>query len=263
MRHTLNAAIFASALVFLMQGTALAQSPPPGANFRDCAFCPEMAVIPSGSVVSGDPYDYDKTEEDQAMRPKITIQRPFALGKYEVTQAEWEAVMGDNPSDVKGKDLPVVRVSWRKVQEFLAQLNVKTGKNFRLPTEAEWEYAARAGHPGKFGFGDDESQLKHYAWYKDNAGPNIHSVGKLKPNAFGLFDTHGNVWEWTADCSGSNYAPNLPTEFAKDWQNFCYRIIRGGSIENYPKSMTAFYKTSLTPVNFSVNLGFRLAQTLP
>lgn len=222
-----------------------------------------MVVIPAGSVPSGDPNDYDDTEEDQAKRPKIAIPRPFAIGKYEVTQAQWKAFMGDNPSEPKGDNLPVVRVTWRAVQDFLVKLNAKTGKTYRLPTEYEWEYAARAGTPGNYSFGDDAAKIGEYGWYKDNAKDIIQPIGKLKPNAFGLYDMHGNVWEWTADCAGSNYAPNLPQDFAKDWQNFCYRVIRGGSVLNFPKALTAFSKGQLTPVNFNANLGFRVALSLP
>jgi formylglycine-generating enzyme required for sulfatase activity len=262
-RSALNRRLTALGWLFPMIGMAQAETPSPGIGYQDCDACPELVTIAPGGVLSGDPYDYEKTEDDQAKRPKIVISRPFAMGKYEVTQKEWEALMGDNPSDVKAANLPVVRVSWRRVQEFIARLNAKTGKTFRLPTDEEWEYAARAGHSGKFGFGDDETQMGQYAWYKDNSGLKIQPVGKLKPSAFGLYDMHGNVWEWTADCSGSNYAPNLPKDYVNEWQNFCYRIIRGGSVENYPKLMTAFYKTQLTPVNFSTNLGFRLARTLP
>jgi len=241
---------------------AQAQNPLPGASFRDCSGCPEMVVVPAGSVAAGDPNDYDDTEEDRAKRPRIVIAKPFAIGKYEVTQAEWEAVMGDNPSDAKGKNLPVVRVTWRQTQDFLEKLNAKTGKVYRLPTEAEWEYAARAGNPGHYSFGDDTATLGQHAWFRDNSGETIKPVGQLKPNAFGLHDMHGNVWEWTADCAGSNYAPNLPADFAKDWQNFCYRVIRGGSVLNFPKALTAYSKSQLTPVNFNMNLGFRLARTL-
>jgi formylglycine-generating enzyme required for sulfatase activity len=250
-------------ITLLAASPALAQPLPPGKSFRDCADCPEMVVIPSGSVPSGDPNDYDDTEEDRAKRPKIAIAKPFAIGKFEVTQAEWEAVMGDNPSDIKGKDLPVVRVTWRGVQEFISKLNAKTGKGgYRLPSEGEWEYAARAGNSGNYSWGDDTAQTAKHAWFKDNSGEKVQPVGKLLPNAFGLYDMHGNVWEWTADCAGSNYASNLPQDFAKDWQSFCYRIIRGGSVLNYPKALTAFSKGQLTPVNFNMNLGFRLAKTL-
>jgi formylglycine-generating enzyme required for sulfatase activity len=241
----------------------LAQSMAPGAGFRDCPTCPLLVVVPAGNVASGDPNDYDDTEDDRAKRPRIVIAKPFAIGKYEVTQAEWEAVMGDNPSDHKGKDLPVVRVTWRQVQGFLDKLNAQTGRAYRLPGEAEWEYAARAGSPGAYAFGDDPAPIGQYGWYRDNSGERIQPVGRLKPNAFGLHDTHGNVWEWTADCAGGNYASNLPADFAKDWQNSCYRVIRGGSILNYPKTLTVFSKGQLTPVNFNMNLGFRVARSLP
>jgi formylglycine-generating enzyme required for sulfatase activity len=147
-------------------------------------------------------------------------------------------------------------------QDFADKMSAKTGKSYRLPSEIEWEYAARAGSPGHYSFGDDASQMAKHAWFMDNSGEKIQPVGKLLPNAFGLHDMHGNVWEWTADCAGSNYASNLPQDFAKDWQSFCYRIIRGGSVLNFAKALSAFSKGQLTPVNFNMNLGLRLGRSL-
>ncbi len=233
----------------------------PGQGFRDCDHCPEMVVVPAGSVPVGDPLDYE--DEEDGPRPGITIARPFAIGKYEVTQAQWQAVMGSNPSHFKGPDLPVEMVTWRDVQEYLHRLNAKTGKQYRLPTETEWEYAARAGSGASYSFGEDKAQLKHHAWYEGNAGGETRPVGQLPPNAFGLHDMHGNVWEWVADCYGSSYAAVLPADFAKEREGFCYRVIRGGSVLNFPKYLTAFYRTSLTPINFNNNLGFRVALILP
>ena len=135
----------------------------------------------------------------------MTITKPFYLGKYEVTQEQWEAVMGSNPSHFKGPKNPVEQVSWDDCQQFLVKLNAKSGgqgSKFVLPTEAQWEYACRAGSTGKFCFGDDEKQLGEYAWYEANSGDKTHPVGEKKPNTFGLHDMHGNVWEWCQDWYG-------------------------------------------------------------
>jgi formylglycine-generating enzyme required for sulfatase activity len=233
----------------------------PGKIFQDCAHCPEMVVVPAGTVKAGDPKDYDR--DDDPERPSLSFDRPFAIGRFEMTQAQWEAVMGNNPSRNKNPALPVEKVRFVDVLEFISRLNAKTGKQYRLPTEAEWEYAARAGSNAAYSFGDDAGELGKYAWFKSNSGETTQPGGKLRPNAFGLYDMHGNVWEWTNDCYGSSYAAMLPSDFAKEREAHCYRVIRGGSIYNFPKYLTAFHRASLTPVNSDANLGFRLALSLP
>ncbi len=128
----------------------------------------------------------------------VKIDKDFYLGKYLVTQKQWEAVMGNNPSYFKGGSLPVETVSWDDAQTFIQKLNTLTGKKlYRLPTESEWEYACRADSTSAYYFGDDESQLEEYAWYYFNSGSKTHSVGQKKPNEWGLYDMAGNVWEWT------------------------------------------------------------------
>lgn len=111
---------------------------------------------------------------------------------------------------------------------------------------AEWEFAARAGNGASYTFGEDKSQLGRHAWYEGNAGVETRAVGQLQSNAYGLYDMHGNVWEWTADGHGSNYVTTLPVDFAREREDFCYRVIRGGSVLNFPKYLTSFYRTSLT-----------------
>jgi formylglycine-generating enzyme required for sulfatase activity len=130
----------------------------------------------------------------------VEIELPFYFGSYPVTQAEWQAVTGINPVNFKGARHPVAWVSWNDAQEFVKKLNYKEGTNkYRLPTEAEWEYACRAGNNGRWCFGDDSSELKQYAWYESNSGQKTHPVGELKANSWGLHDVHGNVWEWCQD----------------------------------------------------------------
>ncbi|KKK80247.1 hypothetical protein LCGC14_2825390, partial [marine sediment metagenome] len=162
----------------------------------------EMVLIPAGSFLMGDAFLMDVAKPVH----KVRITKPFYLGKYEVTQEQWEAVMGSNPSRSKGAKNPVEMVSWDDCQQFLVKLNAKSGRQggkFVLPTEAQWEYACRAGSAGKFCFGDDEKQLGEYAWYGDNSDGKTHAVGGKKPNTFGLHDMHGNVWEWCQDWYGA------------------------------------------------------------
>ncbi|MCD4797519.1 MAG: formylglycine-generating enzyme family protein, partial [Methanosarcinales archaeon] len=131
---------------------------------------------------------------------KVTINEQFHLGTYSVTQREWKAVMGTNPSHFKGDDLPVENVSWDNVQEFIKKFNKKENTHkYRLPSEAEWEYAARAGTTTRYSFGDDDSKLGEYAWYSENSGDKTHPVGKKGANPWGLYDVHGNIWEWVQD----------------------------------------------------------------
>ena len=152
----------------------------------------ELVRMPAGEFMMGS----DADRPDEKPLHKVTISQPFYLGKYEVTQAQWQEVMGTNPSHFKGDpNRPVERVSWKMVQEFISKLNAREGHTlYRLPTEAEWEYAARAGSTTKYYFGDDDALLEQYAWYNKNDKGATHPVGQLKPNAWDLYDMMGNVW---------------------------------------------------------------------
>jgi formylglycine-generating enzyme required for sulfatase activity len=160
----------------------------------------ELVLIPAGEFKRGS----DSDRPDEKPSHSVSISRAFYLGKYEVTQAQWQEVMGTNPSHFKGDpNRPVERVSWKMVQEFINKLNAKEGHNlYRLPTEAEWEYAARAGSTTKYSFGDDDALLEQYAWFNKNDKGTTHPVGQLKPNTWGLYDMMGNVWEWVQDWRG-------------------------------------------------------------
>ena len=160
----------------------------------------ELVLMPAGEFMMGSDY----AEPDERPIHRVVISKPFYLGKYEVTQAQWLEVMGTNPSHFKGDlNRPVERVSWYMVQDFIRRLNGREGHSkYRLPTEAEWEYAMRAGSTTRYSFGDNESFLEQFAWYNKNDGGKTHPVGQLKPNAWGLYDMHGNVWEWVHDWRG-------------------------------------------------------------
>ncbi len=215
-------------------------------NFKDCADCPEMVVIP------------------QSLQGADKI-KPFALGKYEVTQAQWLAVMGDRPSEFVGDNLPVETVSWNDVQAFIRKLNAKTGKQHRLPTGAEWEYAARAGSTTAYSYGDDASELGKYSWFLDNAGETTHPVGQKLPNAFGLYDTHGNVWEWVQDCmsdAASGTGPKVDEAVVKYIRD-CHRSYRGGSMANKSSSLKLTYSQSGGVNDRYFAMGFRIARSLP
>ena len=163
----------------------------------------EFVLIPAGTFQMGS----NDSSDDEKPVHTVRLSRSFYLGKYAVTQARWEAVMGHNPSRFKGdSNRPVEQVSWDDVQEFIRRLNTKeSGARYRLPTEAEWEYAARAGSTTAYSFGDGVGQLGQYAWCDGNAGNTTHPVGQLQPNAWGLYDMYGNVGEWVQDRYGSVY----------------------------------------------------------
>ena len=213
----------------------------------------EMVDLPGGNFLMGG------SSSDEKPIHKVQI-APFAIGKYQVTQAEWKAVMGGNPSRFKGGRLPVENVSWNDVQEFLT----KIGNGYRLPTEAEWEYACRGGMTTNYCFGDDESQLGEYAWYGINSGSTTHPVGEKKPNQFGLYDMHGNVWEWVEDHWHDNYhgAPDDGSAWVKG-DVAAVRVIRGGSWFSNAVGCRSAYRIWLAPGSRSDVVGFRLSRTLP
>jgi formylglycine-generating enzyme required for sulfatase activity len=183
----------------------------------------EMVRIPAGEFMMGSP-DSDKDAFSQEKpQHQVRITKPFYLGKYLVTQEQWEAVMGNNPSQFRGPKNPVEQVSWDVCQEFVKKLNAKSGPGggkFQLPSEAQWEYACRAGSTTHYFFGDDkpyglpDKELDDYAWYDKNSGRKTHPVGAKKPNAWGLYDMHGNVEEWCQD--RFNFTDNISSITAQD-----------------------------------------------
>jgi formylglycine-generating enzyme required for sulfatase activity len=183
----------------------------------------ELVLIRPGSFMMGG--------EQHGPIHKVNITKPFYIGKYEVTQKQWETVMGNNPSNFKGPQNPVENVSWEDCQAFLKKIEEKfasTGAKFSLPTEAQWEYACRAGSTTKYSFGDAEASLGDYAWYAGNAGSKTHPVGEKKPNAWGLYDMHGNVWEWCADWYEQGYYSQSLPDDPTGPSSGSDRVCRGG-----------------------------------
>ncbi|MBN2590021.1 MAG: SUMF1/EgtB/PvdO family nonheme iron enzyme [Sedimentisphaerales bacterium] len=218
----------------------------------------KLVYIPAGDFMMGDPtWEKDAIRPNQTQGPqhKVTISKGFWMGIYEVTQAQYKTVMKNNPSNFKGDDLPVEQVSWERATEFCKKLSQKEGKTYRLPTEAEWEYACRAGTQTQYYFGEDDSLLEDYAWYGDNNNK-THPVGQKKPNAFGLYDMHGNVWEWCLDTGSNNYegAPNDGSAWTTGGNTS--RIFRGGAWGVY--SLTSTIRNWRSPDFRSDGVGFRV-----
>lgn len=221
----------------------------------------EMIAIPGGSFLMGSE-DFKDTEPVH----KVTLS-PFYIGKFQITQAQWQAVMDSNPSRFKGNTLPVESISWHDAVSFCEKLSKQIGKHFRLPTEAEWEYACLAGSTGKYCFGDDEALLKDYAWYNQNSGDKTHPVGEKKPNNWGLCDMHGNVWEWCSDWYGKNYYAELARQGeAVNPQGPAtgdYRVLRGGSWFNNHLYARAVYRGYDHAADRDSRFGFRVVAARP
>jgi formylglycine-generating enzyme required for sulfatase activity len=218
----------------------------------------EFVLIPAGSFIMGSFENDENAFGDEKPQHKVTISKPFYLGKYEVIQGQWEAVMGNNPSEFKGRCNPVEQVSWHDAQVFIRRLNQREGHNcYRLPTEAEWEYAARAGTTSAYSFGDDTGSLGCYAWYWDNSGKKTHPVGQKQPNAWGLYDMHGNVWEWVQDWAGA-YSSDAATDYQGP-SSGSGRVFRGGCWRISARYCRSAFRFDISPSGCGDFLGFRLA----
>ena len=253
----------------------------PGDEFRDCDTCPKMVVVPAGSFMMGSPASEPKRDKDEGPRHKVRIPKPFAVGKFEVTFAEWDACVADGscsgyqPDDrIWGRGgrgrRPVINVSWYDAKAYVAWLSRKTGKTYRLLSESEWEYAARAGTTTPFSTGQrittDQANFDGGYTYngsrKGRYRGNTVSVGTFGKNAFGLYDMHGNVWEWVEDCYVDTYG-NTPADGSARTHGGCsVHVLRGGSWNFIPWNLRSADRNRNWSDDRNYNNGFRLARTL-
>lgn len=184
----------------------------------------------------------------------------FYISKYEITQAQWTAVMGNSPSYFKGENLPVEKVSWENVQEFITKLNAQTGKQYRLPTEAEWEFASRGGvkcHDYKY---SGSNSVEEVAWMSTNSGGKTHTVGTKSPNELGLYDMSGNVWELCSDWYSANYYYSSPKTNPQGPETGTSRVVRGGSWGSEAKNSRVSLRYVAAPTALGNSIGFRLCR---
>ena len=217
----------------------------------------EFVLIHAGEFLMGSNDKFYSERPDHPVH-RVRISKPFYLGQYEVTQGQWQMIMEDNPSLFQGdSNLPVEHVSWEDVQELLRKMNAHEGSaRYRLPTEAEWEYAARAGTTTAYSFGHDSHQLSEYAWYRENSENKSHPVGQKKPNPWGLYDMHGNVWEWVQDWYGLSTAGTAADPVGPPWG--LSRVFRGGSWFSDAWYCQSAYYNGVRPSTRNGYLGFRL-----
>ena len=206
----------------------------------------EFVLIPAGEFVMGSPDRDANVFDREKPAHRVRISQPFYLGKYPVTQAQWQAVMGDDVSRVEADARPASLVSWEDAQVFMQKLYLSEEAHaYRLPTEAEWEYACRAGAETRYHFGDDVAQLDDYAWYSNNAEGRTHPVGQKQPNGWDLYDMHGNVWEWCEDWYGP-YAAKSGVDPAGPEAGE-HRVLRGGAWINYGRHVRSAFRYRLSP----------------
>ena len=217
----------------------------------------DMVKVEAGTFMMGatsemkDPYDDEKPVH------QVTLTNDYYMGKYEVPQALWEAVMGSNPSKYKGDNLPVEKVSWNDCQEFISKLNSMTGRKFRLPTEAEWEYAARGGKRSRGYQYSGNSNISDVAWYDGNSGSKTHPVGTKQANELGIYDMSGNVYEWCLDWYGSYSSSSQTNSTGADSGSF--RVFRGGGWNSDAGCCRSSFRCYVTPDSRYFYLGLRLA----
>lgn len=216
----------------------------------------DLILVEGGEFLMGDDQSEYKSEKP-AHRVKI---QDFYISKYQVTQILWESVMGSNPSRFKGEKRPVETVSWNGVQDFIKKLNGRTGATFRLPTEAEWEYAARGGRYSQGYIYAGSDRLKQVGWYRENSNSETHDVGLLLANELELYDMSGNVWEWCEDDWHDNYqgAPKDGSAWIDRPGRGADRVVRGGGYIHAPVSCRPAHRRRFTPDGRDDDFGFRL-----
>ncbi len=248
----------------LLQISPVVVPPEEGTDFSSITFDGiEFVRIPAGDFMMGSNEDEVDRSDSEGPQHKVNIKNPFYLGKYPVTQKQWEKVMGSNSSYFIDADLPVENVSWNDVQEFIKKLNEMEGiDKYRLPSEAEREYACRAGTITRYSFGDDESKLGDYAWYGNKYDSKTHRVGQKKPNPWGLYDMHGNVWEWVQDRWHAGYE-GAPSD-GSAWEDGAgsARVMRGGGWSDFASNCRSAARDGHDPDHRFSDLGFRLLMKL-
>ena len=217
----------------------------------------EMVLIPAGTFMMGSPESEDRPWDNETQH-KVTLTKPFYLGKFTITQEQWKLVVGNNPSQTKRAKLPVTDVSWDDCQDFIKKLNANSSGGYRLPTESEWEYACRAGTTTAYSFGDNITP-KDANYFDSNTGKTL-AGGSYKPNAFGLYDMHGNVHEW---CEG--WYEKYPVEPVTDPKGPATgekKVLRGGSFGTLDAKVRSSFRFIFSPSGQYFDFGFRLARTI-
>jgi formylglycine-generating enzyme required for sulfatase activity len=263
--------IAAATISLLLSAPSRAADPAPlkpGDTFRDCDVCPEMVVVPAGDFRMGS----EKGKEREQPLRDITIPRPFAISKYEITYAEWDACMAAGGCDFDPDDhkwgrgrMPIINVTWDHARMYLSWLSTLTGHVYRMPTEAEWEYAARAGTTTEYWWGDT---------YKDGyancrkcgtewSGKQSAPVGSFPPNPWGLHDMHGNAWEWTVDCWNETLE-GVPADGTARLAGSCdFRVVRSGSWYYFKQISRSAYRDKFASKLASYNISIRALRELP
>ena len=216
----------------------------------------DMMMVKAGTFTMGATSEMKAPDSAEKPTHQVTLTNDYYIGKTEVTQALWEAVMGNNPSYFKGDNLPVESVSWNDCQKFISKLNSMTGQNFRLPTEAEWEFAARGGNNSNHYQYSGSNKLGDVAWYEGNSGDKTHVVATKQPNELGLYDMSGNVWEWCSDWLGNYSSSSLTNPTGPN--SGSYRVFRGGSLCYDAWGCRSSLRYDSAPVSNRYDLGLRL-----
>lgn len=271
-----------SLLLLALPAAAKPAENPSAHSFRDCPNCPEMVTVPAGEFLMGSPESERGRNKDEGPQHRVAIGKPFAVGKFEVTFAEWDACVADGGCTHKPSDEgwgrskhPVINVNWFDANEYTAWLSKKTGKRYRLLTEAEWEYAARGvtttsspSTPFSTGATINYRQANYDANFTYGSGQQglyrqkTLDAGSLPHNAFGLYDMHGNAWEWVQDCYKPAY-DGAPADGSAVTSGDCsLHILRGGAWNYYPKLLRSAYRYATAPEVRLNNTGFRVARDL-
>ncbi len=221
----------------------------------------QMVTVPGGTFTMGCTEEQSSCDDDEKPVRQVQV-GSFSIGKYEVTQDLWEAVMGKNPSKFRNcPRCPVEHMGWDEAKMFLKELNALTGERYRLPTDAEWEYAARGGQKSQGSLYVGSDDLNSVAWYYKNSGNKVHRVGQKQPNGLGLYDMSGNVWEWVEDCWNKKY-PGPPTDGSAWKSRDCSRhMLRGGSWSSYPRYLRSSNRYRELSAFLRYDVGFRLVGT--